>query len=56
MNMKKSISLALITCIVSGNICLAKDINLKPNINLPGVKVDFMKTRLVWRQQNIKKI
>lgn len=45
MNMKKSISLALITCIISGNICLAKDINLKPNINLPGVKVDLPKTK-----------
>ena len=45
MNMKKSISLALIACIVSGNICFAKDINLKPNINLPGVKVDLPKTK-----------
>lgn len=46
MNMRKSISLALIACIVSGNVCLAKDINLKPNINLPGmVKVDLPRTK-----------
>lgn len=46
MNMKKSISLALIACIISGNVCLAKNINLKPNINLPGmVKVDLPKTK-----------
>lgn len=45
MNIKKSISLALAACIISGNICLAKDINLKPNINFPGVKVDLPKTK-----------
>lgn len=46
MNIKKSISLALAVCIISGNICLAEDINLKPKINLPGmVKVDLPKTK-----------
>ena len=45
MNIRKSISLALIACIVSGNICFAEDINLKPNINLPGIKVDLPKTK-----------
>lgn len=46
MNIRKSISLALIACIVSGNICFAEDINLKPNINLPGmVKVDLPRTK-----------
>ena len=47
MNIRKSISLALIACVVSGNICFAEDINLKPNINLPGIKVDLPKTKEV---------
>ena len=45
MNIRKSISLALIACVVSGHICFAEDINLKPNINLPGIKVDLPKTK-----------
>ena len=45
MNIRKSISLVLIACMVSGNICFAEDINLKPNINLPGIKVDLPKTK-----------
>lgn len=46
MNIRKSVSLAVIACIISGNVCLAKDINLKPSINLPGmVKVDLPKTK-----------
>ena len=45
MNIRKSISLALIACMVSGNICFAEDINLKPNINLHGIKVDLPKTK-----------
>ena len=43
MNMRKSISLALIAFIISGNICFAEDINLKPNINLPGIQSRFAK-------------
>ena len=45
MNIRKSISLALIACMVSGNICFAEDINLKPNINFGVLKWIYQKPK-----------